>query len=186
MYTPIGGLMGPVSPFASHGSACKDIWVSLIQQAQTSIRVNAYCISDPDIIEELRRAAAPARGVSVRVRYDARQQAKTQQGIFEDDRMRHVQAHPVEVSADERVIMHKKELIVDVVLKGHPEPQARLVIGSFNPTCNARGNQESVVTITDVETLHACALRFDHDWAQEVKNHRQREIGASFSSTPDR
>jgi hypothetical protein len=184
VFSPLGGFMGPVGTFACNGTACKDVWITHIQRARINIRINAFCISDPDIIEELRRAAAPARAVAVRIRFDARQQAKTQQGIFEDERMRHIHAHPVELSADDRAIMHKKELMVDVLLNGEyataPEPPACLVIGSYNPTANARGNQESVVVVSDAETVRACALRFDQDWALEIRNH-ERNLGATAS-----
>jgi phosphatidylserine/phosphatidylglycerophosphate/cardiolipin synthase-like enzyme len=189
IYSPNGGLMGPANIFASNGTACKDVWITQIQTAKLNIRINAFCISDPDIIEELRKAAAPARGVEVRIRYDARQQIKTQQGIFEDERMRYVLAHPVEISAEERVIMHKKELLVDFDPEVHGHDQdgrstrldsCSLVMGSYNPTLNAKGSQESVIVITDVDVVKACAERFDHDWEQEARN-LARETSVSFS-----
>lgn len=189
VFSPLGGFMGPVGSFACNGTACKDTWITHIQRAKVNIRINAFCISDPDIIEELHRAAAPGRGVSVRLRYDARQQARTHQGIFEDNRMRYIHAHPVELSADDRFIMHKKELMVDVVLTedyrgiGHKSAATCLVIGSYNPTAKAIGNQESVVVVSDAATLWGCALCFDQDWAQEIRNH-ERELGAQPPGLP--
>ena len=180
LYSPAGGLMGPSGSFAVNGASCKDVWIAHIQQAQCSIRVNAFCISDPDIIEELRRATA--RRVLVRVRYDARQQAKTQQGLFEDDRMRHILVHPVELSADERAIMHKKELLVDAAIEDRPG--GLLVVGSYNPTSNARGNQESVFVLADAAVVGAVALRFDQDWAQETRNRERDVLQASLASPP--
>jgi hypothetical protein len=43
-----------------------------------------------------------------------------------------------------------------------------LVLGSFNPTVNARGNQESVVVLRD-ERVRAFAARFDEDWVNEER-----------------
>jgi phosphatidylserine/phosphatidylglycerophosphate/cardiolipin synthase-like enzyme len=162
VYSNAGAQMGPAGRVALTGAHCKDIYVSSLQRAAGTVRLNAFCISDPDVLEELRRAAA--RGVIVRVRYDFRQQSKTLPICFEEERFRHVEVHPVIVSEDDKLLMHKKELIVDA------EKQGFYVTGSYNPTSNARGSQESVCVHADRDVLQLLAERFDADWAQEEQN----------------
>ena len=144
IYYAAGSQMGNPSMTAHSGAHAKDIWVSRIQEAQESIRINAYCLSDPDILEALRYASNPPRDVKVRVRYDYRQQGKMAALGLCCERYSNVDVHPVVVSEDERVLMHKKELIVDAEPgAGHPV----LVLGSYNPTSSARSNQESACII---------------------------------------
>ena len=96
--------------------------------------------------------------------------------------MRHVLVHPVELSADERAIMHKKELVVDAAIEDRPG--GLLVVGSYNPTSNARGNQESVFVLADAAVVGAVALRFDQDWAQETRNRERDVLLATLASPP--
>jgi len=173
VYSCAGGNMGPAGSMAMTGAHCRDLWVESLQSATMSVRVNAFCISDPDVLEEIRKAASLGRGLSVSLRCDAKQQAKTLQGLFEEERYRHVLVHPVVVSEDDRLIMHKKELIIDAELES-----GFAVVGSYNPTVNARGSQESVFVLRDKEVVQALAVRFDSDWANEERN-RARELRVS-------
>ena len=170
VYTSAGAHMGPVGRAALTGAHCKDVYISSLQRAASTVRLNAYCISDPDVLEEMRRAAA--RGATVRIRYDFRQQSKTLPGCFEEERFRHIGVHPVQVSEDEKILMHKKELIIDAELPG-----GFYVIGSYNPTSSAKASQESVFVHADGDVLQLLAERFDADWTQEEKN-RAREAKA--------
>jgi hypothetical protein len=108
VYSCAGAMMGSAADMGFTGMHCKDIWIQALRRAELDVRVNAYCIADPDILEELRSAAA--RGVAVRVRYDHRQQSRTLPGVFDEERFREVAAHALIVSQDERLLMHKKEL----------------------------------------------------------------------------
>ena len=164
IFSCAGAQMGPLphAGVALTGAHCRDLWVESIQKASVSIDVNAYCISDLDVLEELRKAAA--RQVLVRVRYDNRQQLRTLAGCFEEERYRQLQVHPVHVSEDERAIMHKKELLVD-------GSAGFAVIGSYNPTANARTNQESAIVQTDAATVRLLSERFELDWQKEECNH---------------
>ena len=170
VYSCAGAHMGPAGRVALTGAHCKDVYVSSLQRATSTVRLNAYCISDPDVLEQMQRATA--RGVSVRVRYDFRQQSKTLPVCFEEERFRHVGVHPVLVSEDDKLIMHKKELIIDAEKAG-----GFYVIGSYNPTSNAKGSQESVFVHTDADVLQLLAERFDADWTHEEQN-RAREVRA--------
>uniref|UniRef100_A0A6C0BZR9 Phospholipase D-like domain-containing protein n=1 Tax=viral metagenome TaxID=1070528 RepID=A0A6C0BZR9_9ZZZZ len=164
-----GCLMGAVDRLALTGAHCKDLYIQSLQRAKHSIRLNAYCISDQDIIEELRFATE--RGVAVKLRYDHRQQTRTNASCFEEERLRLVQVHPIVVSEDEKLIMHKKELLVDADEEG-----AFVVLGSYNPTITARGSQESVVRLEDPYLVESLRKRFEWDWAQEEASKRQRNV----------
>ena len=170
VYSCAGGLMGPPADVALTGAHCKDLWIHGIQGAAASISVNAYCIGDHDILEELRKASCPPRRVNVRIRYDMRQQSKTIPSVFEEEKYRYTLVHPVIVSEDDRALMHKKELIVDAGNEG-----ALVLIGSYNPTCNARGNQESAVRLTDPGVVKLFSDRFDADWNHEIANHSREQ-----------
>jgi phosphatidylserine/phosphatidylglycerophosphate/cardiolipin synthase-like enzyme len=134
-----------------------------------------YCISDSDILEELRKAAN--RNVHVRIRFDSRQQQKTLSSIFEEDRFRRIDVHPIIVSEDDRLLMHKKELIVDAEADGSETCFA--VVGSYNPTTTARGNQESVFVLETPSMVQGMRERFDMDWEREEES-RQRLLHLSL------
>jgi len=182
VYSCAGGHMGPppapgAPELALTGAHSKDLYVRSLANASVSVRLNAYCISDPDVLEELRRASV--RGLSVQIRYDYRQQSKTA-SCFDDDRLRHIYLHPIVVSEDEKCLMHKKELIVD----SESEANGHLVVGSYNPTSNAKGSQESVVVLRDPSVVRAFAARFDFDWHFEDKSAHNQTSKTTFTSDP--
>ena len=86
--------------------------------------------------------------------------------IFEEETMQCIELHPVQVSENPKELMHKKSLIVDA---GHLASQ-KLLLGSYNPTCNSKTSQEELVQIEDAGTIKQFAERFDSDWKQEVEN----------------
>ena len=160
--------MGVVDRVAVTGAHSKELYVRSLQSATCTVRLNAYCISDLDIVEELRRAAE--RGVTVKLRYDHRQQTKTNAACFEEDRLRLIEVHPIVVSDDDKLLMHKKELIVDA-----DEEFGFALMGSYNPTTTARGSQESVVRLQDPYAVEVLRARFDCDWKHEEEG-RERNI----------
>lgn len=175
VYYATGCLMGIIDRVAVTGAHSKELYVRSLQSATSTIRLNAYCISDLDVVEELRRASE--RGVVVKLRYDHRQQAKTNATCLEDDRLRLVEVHPVVVSEDDKLLMHKKELIVDA-----GEELGFVLLGSYNPTSTARGSQESVVRVQDAYVVETLQKRFDWDWKQEEEG-QQRGVKHAVCAT---
>ena len=165
VYTPRGALMGPVRPECFTGLHCKDAWVAAVQGAHDTVDIQAFCLSEPEILEEL--GAAARRGVVVRLRVDARQQDSSVLAVLlEEHGGTSVTVHPVVVSEDdERCHMHKKEVIVD----GHKQRDGTscLVTGSYNPTYRARFNQESALCVRDFTSVLHFAQRFEHDWSAD-------------------
>lgn len=153
IYSSVGA--APPMPFALTGAESRNLWLSVIRAARTSICINAYCMSDSDILQQL--LDAQTRGVEVRVRLDARQQLRTMESELP------VPSHLVSVSSDDRLLMHKKELLADP-----QQASRRLVVGSYNPTLNARTSQESAFLLTDAPTIQAVAERFEQDWRLEA------------------
>lgn len=168
IYSTCGLIMGPSLSAGLTGAHAKDMYIQSLQRATNTVRLNAFCISDPDILEELRRATV--RGVRVKVRYDFRQQNKTFASCFEEDRFRLIEVHPVMPSEDEKIIMHKKELLIDA-----EEAQGFALMGSYNPTVSAKSSQESVVSIKDPAILPALKDRFDYDWKHEEESYLRQD-----------
>lgn len=176
VYTPRGALMGPRARENFTGHHCKDAWVAAIQRASATISIQAFCISEPEILSEL--AAAARRGITIRIRVDARQQdSGALAPLLEEHGGAAVAVHPVVVSEDdERCLMHKKELIVDGLTER--EDSSCLVTGSYNPTYRARFNQESALCVMDFASVSSFAQRFDHDWsADRVAERCTKDVG---------
>ena len=102
-------VLGPTQNEALTGLHCKDLWISVIESACQKLDINAFCISDIEILDALARATL--RGVNVRLRFDKRQQDKTT-ACIEEDQYARINVHPVVVCTfDKNATMHKKELI---------------------------------------------------------------------------
>ena len=125
------------------------MWCETIVGAKIYIYVNAYCISDPDILRLLQ--AAHERGVDVRLRTDYTQQQRTVCNLDLYTICRH------DLGGDG--VMHKKELICDHAC----------VVGSYNPTISGGTNQESVVLSVQTDVIHIFTNCFKHDWCHDMQ-----------------
>lgn len=169
IYHSKGCILGDCDPVAVTGIHSKELYIRSLQCATKTICLNAFCISDMDIIEELRKASE--RNVNVKVRVDHRQQTRTNPVCFEDSRLHKIEVHAVVVSEDDKLLMHKKELLVDSDIDS-----GFVLIGSYNPTTTARGSQESVVRIDDHKISKLLQSRFAFDWNQEEHSHRSEVV----------
>lgn len=157
-----GAPLGPVRAYNENSQQCKESYRSAIRDSRRYLWLNAYSLTDGDIISDI--VAAWARGVEVRIRYDRCQSEKCDGASYAVDmlvcQIPAENVHAVTYPSPWK-LMHKKELFTDY------GSMCRLLTGSYNPTKNAQGNEESCYCITDEAVTCRAAEVFIYSWDQE-------------------
>lgn len=134
--------------------------LEFLRQAEHSIDVEMYTLTDHEVVEALERAEA--RGVQVRVILDPNQSANQQHVDRLKQRGAEVKWFPVKKPA----LMHRKLAIVD---------GTKLFAGSVNWTHNGLAkNEEVMLIVEDPEAATKLEELFAEDWYRSWLGHYAR------------
>ena len=134
------------------GHECETVLISAIDKAEPDIRVAIFCLTRDSIADALIQAVA--RGVTVSIKYDARQyeQVKGMRQAISKLRAKKIPCKGIKLAGDNSA-MHHKFMVID---------SARVVTGSYNYTYPAtEENSENLVVIDSPELAKSYLVEFE-------------------------
>ena len=136
------------------GENCTDLIVKQINQAKTSVYVQAYGLTSKPIIEAI--ANAKSRGIEIKMILDKVNETKQGEGA------RYLTAKDIEILIDSKVaIAHNKVMVID---------GKNTITGSFNFTKSAQDrNAENVLIILDEPII---AKKYIINWEKRAAESR--------------
>lgn len=155
---------GTLTPCFTPGGDCTGLIVRQIEQAKSTLLVQAYSFTSPPIMQAM--AQAKDRGVNVRVILDKSNEQPRYTGAT------YLTNHGIQVLVDHRVaIAHNKVMVID---------DKHVITGSFNFTRAAQSsNAENVLVVADDAVLASAYTASFNKRAEVSRPLRQREDAAS-------